>query len=204
MVVGKAFGVSLGSGRMAELNVGEFFRSLNHERFMPEAVRKYYVATLIRKVSRSVIASRGFVNGIFEDHLIVGKTEGLLNFFCRVHEVQVVSGLVIVKENETDFDVGIINGLAVVCRIGLLGAGGRCCVISVLAARKREERTYHDCRKAKSKNLFAHSTAYLLKKEKNVIYRMRGFPHRHIQKIKNRRTAVRYTVHERNNNIPFA
>ena len=92
------------------------------------------------------------------------------------------------KENETDLDLGIVYfSVAAVCGLGSIG-----CVscVSAFATCKREERAYHDCREAKSKNLLAHSTTYLLKKEKNVISRIREFPYRHRLKIKNRRTVA--------------
>ena len=105
-VVGQFFGMGFGAGCMTEYNVGEFLCSLNDVIFVTEAVGKDDVASLVCKVCCGVIASCVFGNTGFDDN-------SDLKFFCHcfrsVDEVLIVSAVLIVQSDKTEFDVRIFG-----------------------------------------------------------------------------------------------
>ena len=106
VVVCKALGVSLGTGSVAELNLGEFLCSLDHEVLMAEGVSEDDIAAGICKLGSRVVALLAFGNVGAEDDLIIAQAEVRAGFLGTVHEVEVIGGVLIMQENKTDLQIG--------------------------------------------------------------------------------------------------
>ena len=108
MVVGKAFGVGLGAGGMAELNLGELLGSLNQEGLVAKGIGKDEVAAFVDELGGGVIALLAFGNTGLEQVL---NTQLLAGFLGGVDEVQVVGGVLVVQEDKAGLDGdGVLGG----------------------------------------------------------------------------------------------
>ena len=105
MVVIKSFGVCLGSGRMAELDIRSFLRSLDHIVLVAEAVREYDAAALIRHIHGFFIALLSFRDVCLQNDLILGQPKQSGRILRSVDEVQVVSGILIMQEDESGLEI---------------------------------------------------------------------------------------------------
>ena len=123
MVVGNAGSVRLGTGGMAELNLGEFLGGLEQEGFMAEAVGKDEVAALVNKLCGGVIAGLALGNVGLEKILHAQRFAGGLG---GVDEVEVVAGVFIMQEDEAGLHGdggGILGGSGFLSGRGLAGSG---------------------------------------------------------------------------------
>ena len=132
MVVCKALGVSLGTGSVAELNLGEFLCGLDHEVLMAERVSKDNIAAGVGELSSCVVALLAFGNVGAEDDLVIAQAEVCAGFLGAVHEVEVIGGVLIMQENKADLQIGSGScvgsgslGCSSVSRGGF-GCGGCC------------------------------------------------------------------------------
>ena len=101
MVVGKTLGVGTGAGGVAELHIRALHGGLDHVVFMTEGVGEDDVAAFIDQVHGGLVALLTLRDAdlvdILDAELFAGGLGGL-------HEVEVIGGLLIMQENEADFD----------------------------------------------------------------------------------------------------
>ena len=90
--------MSLGSGCMAELNIGIFLSSLNDVVLMSEAVCENEITTCISKLTSCFISFLSFRN-VGLGHVLNAKL--LTSCLCSVQEVQIISRVLIMQENKT-------------------------------------------------------------------------------------------------------
>ena len=120
----QTLGMSLGSGCMAELYFRILFCSLDHIILMSKAVCKNEITSCICKLAGCIVALLSFRNIGF-CHIL--NTHFLTSSFCCVHEVQVISRVLIMQENETSFQSsgGCLCGISISCLFG-------CCCVSAV------------------------------------------------------------------------
>ena len=125
---------------VAELNLGKFLSCLNHIALVAEAVGKNDFAAVVSKVCSCFVARVVLADIGLENDLIVGELELFLYGVGSLHKVVVVGGVLIVKENETDFEVlgdsGLFGGILFLClcsrsvlvlsRCARLSTSGKC------------------------------------------------------------------------------
>ena len=107
MIVSKLFGVSLGTGSVAELNIGEFLCSLDHEVLVTERVSEDEIATVVNKLASGIVALGAFGDIDLHNDLICGKTESSACCICSIDEVLVIGGVLVMQEDEANFEIGI-------------------------------------------------------------------------------------------------
>ena len=154
--VGKAFGVGLGAGGMAELDIRALLGGLDHVVLVTEGVGEDDVAALVNEVQRGLIALLAFGNTGLQNVL---NAQLLAGFLGGVHEVLVIGGLLVMQEHKADLDgLGLGGGLR--SGSGLFGSGSslfgggslvRSGGSSLAAGGERKD---HRERKDQSKNLF--------------------------------------------------
>ena len=144
MVVGKLLGVSERAGGVAELNIGELFCRLNDKRLMAEAVGEDDVAAVFGKLCSCVVALLIFGDVLLEYIL---DAEVLACSLCRIHEVEVVGGVLIVQEYESDLYLGFVAVLVLV-------------LVAVAAGTQRK---YHGQCQKQCSNLLHHLSVTLQK-----------------------------------------
>ena len=105
MIVRKGFGMSLGSGCMTELHFREFHCGLDHEIFMSEAVCEDDAAACVYKVCCGLVAFLAFRYVGFKDDLVFAHSKICRGLFRRIDEVEVVSRILVMKENEADLHI---------------------------------------------------------------------------------------------------
>ena len=105
MIIVKSFGMRLGSGCMAELYFRELLSGLDHEILVAEAVREYDAAARVRHVSCLVIALLSFRNIGLQNDLILRHAEIRRCFLRRVDKIQVIGGVLVMKENESNLHI---------------------------------------------------------------------------------------------------
>ena len=123
MIVVQTLGVGLGAGGVAELDFRELLGGLDHEVLMTEAVGEDDVAAVVRQLGGGVVALLA-LGDVGLEH-IVRDAQSLAGSLGTVDEVQVIGGVFIVQEDETDLDItgggaGILGGSVV---SGLFGLG---------------------------------------------------------------------------------
>ena len=101
----EALGVRPGAGGVAELDVGELAGGLDHEVLVAEAVGEDDVAAVVGELSGGVVALLALGDVGAQDVLILGQAQGLAGGLGGVDEVEVVGGVLIVQEDETDLDL---------------------------------------------------------------------------------------------------
>ena len=168
VVVGKALGVRLGAGGVAELHVGEFLGGLDHVVLVTKGVGKDDVAAGVSQLSGLVVALLAFGN--VGDQRVL-NAQRLAGFLGGVDEVQVVGGVFIMQSDEADLEAlgnfrVLSRGLG--RRVLSRGLGGRVLSRGLggrVVRRLRsagDQRKHHDERQQQSKNLFHF--VFLLKK----------------------------------------
>ena len=90
--------MSLGSGCMAELNIGILLSSLDDVVLMSKAVCENEIATCISKLTSCFISFLSFRN-VGLGHVLNAKL--LTSCLCSVQEVQIISRVLIMQENKT-------------------------------------------------------------------------------------------------------
>ena len=129
----QALSMSLGSGCMAELNIWIFLSSLNDVVLMSKTVCENEITTCISKLTSCFISFLSFRN-VGLGHVL--NTKLLTSCFCCIQEVQIISRVLIMQENETclytgnSFTVGCCFGstccFASTCCLG--GSCNGCCI----------------------------------------------------------------------------
>ena len=109
MEVVQLLSVSHGAGRVAEVHVGQFLGSLQHEGLMTEAVGENDLAAFIGQVQSGFIAVIGFGNVALDDHLVIRQSQSSGGILHAVDEVQVVGGIFVVQQDDTQLDVFLGN-----------------------------------------------------------------------------------------------
>ena len=125
MIVVKAFCMSLGSCGMAELNLRELLRSLDHEVLMTEGICENNAASCVNKIRSSIIAFLTLGN-IRADQILDAQLLACL--LCGIDEVEVIGGVLVVQGDEADLDVkGSRLFLCALLRfLGCRSLGGSC------------------------------------------------------------------------------
>ena len=80
--------MSLCSGSVCELNLGDLFSCLDDVILMSEAVCEYEIASCVYKVNCCIVALLTFGNVCLDDAL---NAKVCASFLCSVDEVEVVS-----------------------------------------------------------------------------------------------------------------
>ena len=157
VVVGEALGVSLRAGGVAELDLGELARGLDHEVLVAEAVGKDYIAAAVGEVGGGVIALLALGDVRAQLVLLLSQAQSLNGSLGGVYEVEVVGGVLVVQEDESDLDL-IERDAGGLRSVGSRGIGGDVTVIGglgglgrVLAAGGESE--YHHEGEQKRKKL---------------------------------------------------
>ena len=121
VVVREILGVCLGAGCMAELNVREFLRRLDHEVLMTEAVRENDLAAGVRHVCCGLVALFALGDVGLDDVVALRNAERRARALCRIDEVQVVGGVFVMQADKADLDVQPCFGLSLrfILRLGL-------------------------------------------------------------------------------------
>ena len=110
------FGVSHGTGGVAELDFGILFSSQNHVGLMTVGVGDDQVAALAHEVQRGVIAGLIFRNLVLPDDLVVGDAEVLCGFLDTVHVCLGVTFGFVTDEDYANLEVsGCTAGAAGEC-----------------------------------------------------------------------------------------
>ena len=118
--VAQTFGVGLHTGAGNKLHFRELLGGGESEGLMAEAVGDDEIAAGVNQLGGGVIAGLGLGDVRLHHDLIVGKAELSGSGFRGVDEVEVVGGVFIVQEDESNLDVfGIGSG-----GLGLAGGGG--------------------------------------------------------------------------------
>ena len=127
MEVVQTLSMSLGSGCMAELNIGILLSSLDDVVLMSKAVCENEITTCISKLTSCFISFLSFRN-VGLGHVL--NTKLLTSCFCCIQEVQIISRVLIMQENETCLYTG--NSFTVGCCFGstccLGGSCNGCCI----------------------------------------------------------------------------
>ena len=126
MVVIELLGVSKSAGGVAELDILELLGCLDHELLMTEAVGENNVAAFVNELCRCLVAGLILGDIVLENVLALAEAEVLAGFLCRVHEVEVIGGVLVMQENKSDLDVGYILVICVVLLVGIVAAGAQC------------------------------------------------------------------------------
>ena len=120
MEVAQTFGVGLHTGAGNKLYFREILGGSESEGLVTEAVGDDEIAAGVNQLGGGVIAGLGLGDVRLHHDLIVGKAELSGSGFRGVDEVEVVGGVFIVQEDESNLDVfGIGSG-----GLGLAGGGG--------------------------------------------------------------------------------
>ena len=166
MVVGKTLGVRAGAGGVAELHLGELLGSLDDEGLVAEAVGEDNVAAVVSELGGGVIAGLGLGDVVAELVLILGQAQLLNGGVGSVDEVEVVGGVLIVQEDETDLEILGDAGGAVGSAAGggvVRGSGGVRSNGAAVVAAGGEGEDHHQREKQRKKLLHFCSS-------KNLIY----------------------------------
>ena len=158
VVVAQALGVSLGAGGVAELNLGELLSGLNHVILVTEGVGEDDVAAGVSQLAGGVIALLALGDVGTENVLILSQAQGSAGFLSRIHEVQVVGGVLVVQEDEAQLHIGSSGGSLGSGSLSSRGLGGRSgssglCRGSGVAAAGSEAQ-HHDQNQSQRQNLF--------------------------------------------------
>ena len=100
-VVGELLGVRPCAGGVREHDIGELLRRLDHVSLMTEAVREDDIAALVDEVGGGVIALGAFGDVPGDDKL---GAERIASRLRRVDEVLVISAVLVVQADETEFE----------------------------------------------------------------------------------------------------
>jgi len=103
--VAQTLGVGLDTGAGNKVHFGELLGSGKSEGLMAEAVGDDEIAAGVNQLGSGVIAGLGLGDVGLHHDLIVGETDLGASGFRSVDEVEVVGGVFIVQEDETDLDV---------------------------------------------------------------------------------------------------
>ena len=104
MEVLNALGVRHGAGGVAELHVRALLGGLQNVGLMAEGVGEDEVAAFVDQVERSFVALVGLRNVALDDDLVLGETQGRNGLVDAVDEVQVVGGILVVQQDDTQLD----------------------------------------------------------------------------------------------------
>ena len=146
VVVSQLLSMSAGAGGVAELHLGMLLGGVDHVRLMTEAVGEDDVAAVFGKLCSCVVALLIFGDVLLEYIL---DAEVLACSLCRIHEVEVVGGVLIVQEYESDLYLGFVAVIVLILVLVAVAAG--------------TQRKYHGQCQKQCSNLLHHLSVTLQK-----------------------------------------
>ena len=165
MVVAQALGVCLRTGGVAELNIGELLGSLDHVVLMTEGIGKNDVAAGVCQLAGGIVALLALGDVGAEQVLIFGQAQGSNGFLSAVHEVQVISGVFVMQEDEAQLHIADRSGSLGLrsSSLAFSGRGSSGCCRSLGLATASSQTQDHNKNQCQRKNLF-HLSFFLLEK----------------------------------------